>query len=198
MRAAILHLKKADPGMREIIERVGPCVLEYREPLFETLVRSIVFQQLHGKAATTIFNRLAAAVEGELNPESILRLTPEAMRALGLSQQKLSYIRDLAERTQSGLTDFLRCRDLTDDEVIQHLSQVKGIGTWTAQMFLIFALRRPDVLPTGDLAVRAAIKKAYRLRDLPTPARMEKIAASWRPYRSIAAWYLWRSLDTAV
>ena len=196
MRKAILHLKQSDPVLAGIIERVGAYRIEFREPEFPTLVRSIVYQQLSGKAAFTILSRLLGALpDGRLTPGAILALTPEQMRALGLSGQKTAYIRDLAERTRSGDLDFARFVEMTDEDVVQHLTRVKGVGVWTAQMFLIFALRRPNILPTGDLGVRAAIKKAYRLRELPKPEKIEKIAKPWHPYCSIAAWYLWRSLD---
>jgi DNA-3-methyladenine glycosylase II len=196
MRKALNHLKKADPILGSIIDRVGPLKIEYREPVFQTLVRSIVYQQLHGKAASTIFGRLMAAAKADpLTPESILRLRPARMRALGLSGQKMTYIRELARFARDGEVDFEHCATLEDAAVIEHLTRVKGIGVWTVHMFLIFALRRPDVLPTGDLGVRAAIKKAYGLADLPKPEEMERIAAAWRPYCSIASWYLWRSLD---
>lgn len=196
MRKAILHLKKADPVLGGIIERVGSYAIQYRNPDFQTLVRSIVYQQLHGKAALTMFNRLVTAAKADpLTPESILRLRPARMRALGLSKQKLTYIRDLARRTQGGEVDFARLAGLPDDEVVEHLTKVKGIGVWTVHMFLIFALRRPDVLPTGDLGVRGAIKKAYGLADLPKPEEMERMAACWRPYCSVASWYFWRSLE---
>jgi len=196
MKKAIHHLKTADPIMASIIERVGACKIEYREPIFQTLVRSIVYQQLHGKAASTIFGRLKDAAKADpLTPESILKLRPARMRSLGLSPQKLKYIRELARLTRKGEVDFAGCAALEDAAVIEHLTRVKGVGVWTVHMFLIFALRRPDVLPTGDLGVRAAIKKAYGLADLPKPAEMEQIAAAWRPYCSVASWYLWRSLD---
>lgn len=197
MRKAILHLKRADPVLARIIERVGPYRISFRDPDFETLVRSIVYQQLSGKVALTIFTRLhtAASQNGRLTPEGVLALSSEQMRAVGLSGQKTAYIRDLAERTRSGELDFSCLVRLPDEAVIEHLTRVKGVGVWTAHMFLIFALRRPNVLPTGDLGVRAAIRKAYRLRDLPKPARIEKIARSWQPYCSFAAWYLWRSVD---
>ena len=199
MRKALNHLKKADPILGSIIERVGPFKIVYREPIFQTLVRSIVYQQLHGKAAATIFGRLQAAAKADpLTPESILRLRPARMRALGLSGQKMTYIRELAGLTRDGEVDFARCDTLDDIAVIEHLTRVKGVGVWTVHMFLIFALRRLDVLPTGDLGVRAAIKKAYGLPELPKPDEMERIAASWRPYCSVASWYLWRSLDTAA
>ena len=196
MKKAVNHLKSADPVLGTIIERVGHYKMQYRDPNFHTLVRSIVYQQLSGKAALTIFNRLIAAAKTDpLTPESILKLRPARMRTLGLSKQKLTYIRELARMTRDGKVRFDHVHTLEDLAIIEHFTQVKGIGIWTAQMFLMFALRRPDVLPTGDLAVRAAIKKAYNLPGLPTPAEMEKIAAAWRPYCSVASWYLWRSLD---
>src|SRR5215471_11815667 len=196
MRKAIVHLKKADPVLAAIIERVGPYKIQYREPNFQSLVRSIVYQQLHGKAALTIFNRLMEAAKADpLTPESILRLRPTRLRAVGLSPQKLTYIRDLARRAHSGALDFGAFAALEDAAVVENLTQVKGIGVWTVHMFLIFALRRPNVLPTGDLGVRAAIKKAYNLPELPKPAEMERMAAAWRPYCSIGSWYLWRSLE---
>jgi DNA-3-methyladenine glycosylase II len=196
MKKAILHLKKADPILAQIIDRVGPYKIQYREPIFQTLVRSIVYQQLHGKAALTIFTRLMEAAKADpLTPEAILRLRPAKMRALGLSPQKLSYIRELARMTRVGDVDFETCAALEDKAVVEHLTRVKGIGVWTVHMFLIFALRRTDVLPTGDLGVRAAMKRAYNLSELPKPAEMERIAAAWRPYCSVASWYLWRSLE---
>jgi DNA-3-methyladenine glycosylase II len=170
--------------------------MQYRDPNFHTLVRSIVYQQLSGKAALTIFNRLIDAAKADpLTPEAVLKLRPARMRTLGLSQQKLAYIRGLARMTRDGQVRFDHVKTLEDAAIIEHFTQVKGVGVWTAQMFLIFALRRLDVLPTGDLGVRAAIKKAYNLAELPSPAEMEKIAASWRPYCSVASWYLWRSLE---
>lgn len=196
MHKALQHLRAADPVLAAIIDRTGPYVIEYREPGFQTLVRSIVYQQLSGRVALTIFNRLAGALPGgAFTPEGVLSLTVEEMRALGLSGQKTAYIRDLAERTRSGAVDFGRLANLSEDEVIEHLTKVKGIGVWTSHMFLIFALRRPNVLPVGDLGVRMAMKKAYRLRNLPKPKQMERIARKWHPYCSVAAWYLWRSLE---
>jgi DNA-3-methyladenine glycosylase II len=196
MRRAVQHLRQADPVLAAVIERVGPYKIRYHEPVFQTLVQSIVYQQLNGKAASTIYGRLAeAAGASPLTPESILRLRPARMRALGLSRQKLTYIRELARMTRSGEVDFARYPSLEDRAVIESLTQVKGIGVWTVQMFLIFALRRPDVLPTGDFGVRMAMKRAYQLPDLPRAAEMERIAAPWRPYCSVASWYLWRSLE---
>jgi DNA-3-methyladenine glycosylase II len=195
MRRAILHLKKSDPVLRAIIERVGPCRMEYGEPTFHNLAEAIVYQQLNGKAAVTIFRRFTGAAGDPLTPQGILGLTAAQMRAVGLSKQKSSYLRDLSEKTQAGRLEFERMGEMTDDEVIQHLIQVKGVGVWTAHMFLMFTLRRPDVLPVGDYGVQSAIKKHYRKRKLPKPKDMEKIARRWMPYRSIACWYLWRSLD---
>ncbi len=195
MRKAVNHLKKADPVLRGIIERVGPYRIEYGPPEFSSLAESIVYQQLNGKAAATIFSRFAALAGEPLTPEGILKLSDEQLRSVGLSKQKSAYLKDLAAKTAAGLLDFARLPELPDREVIEHLTQVKGIGVWTAHMFLMFTLRRPDVLPTGDYGVQAAIKKHYRKRKWPKPKDMEKIARPWAPYRSVACWYLWRSLD---
>ncbi|HLK68093.1 MAG TPA: DNA-3-methyladenine glycosylase [Bryobacteraceae bacterium] len=195
MKEAILHLRQSDPILSEIIDRVGEYQITFRDPDFETLVRSIVYQQLSGRVASVIFARVLKACGGKLTPENILKLRPSRMRTLGLSTQKTAYIRDLARHTRDGRVVFDELGSLTDAEVIEHLTQVKGIGVWTAHMFLIFALRRHDVLPTGDLGIRTAVRKAYGLAELPLPAEMEAIAARWRPYCTVASWYLWRSLD---
>lgn len=195
MRKAILHLKRSDPVLKALIERVGPYGQEMAPADFPALARSIVYQQLNGKAASTIFGRLEAAVSGRVTPRAVLKLDEARMRSLGLSKQKTAYLRDLAQKTLAREVDFRALPEMPDQEVIAHLTAVKGIGVWTAQMFLIFALGRPDVLPTADLGIRAAMKKLYGLPDLPKPAEMEKIAAAWRPYCSVACWYLWRSLD---
>jgi DNA-3-methyladenine glycosylase II len=195
MRKAIQHLKKSDPVLRAIIERVGPFRMGYRAAEFSSLARSILYQQLNGKAAASIFNRFTALAGDPLTPEGILKLTDEQLRGVGLSKQKSAYLKDLATKTRDGLLNFSKLPDMSDEEVIKHLTQVKGIGVWTAHMFLIFSLKRPDVLPTGDYGVQAAIKKHYRKRQLPKPHIMEKIAKPWAPYRSVACWYLWRSLD---
>ncbi|MGA3097118.1 MAG: DNA-3-methyladenine glycosylase [Bryobacteraceae bacterium] len=195
MRKAISHLKRNDPVLASIIESVGQYRIEFRNPDFETLVKSITFQQLSGRVANVIFGRLAAAAGGRLTPESILKLRPARMRALGLSRQKTEYMRDLARHVRNGALVFEELAALPDREVIERLTQVKGIGVWTVHMFLIFALRRLDVLPTGDLGIRAAIRKAYGLKALPTPAEMEAMARAWKPYCTVASWYLWRSLE---
>jgi DNA-3-methyladenine glycosylase II len=195
MRKAVNHLKKCDPVLCAIIERVGPCRMEYGVPEFCSLAEAIVYQQLNGKAAVTIFKRLAALAGEPLTPQGILKLSDQQLRSVGLSKQKSAYLKDLAAKTATGLLDFSRLPELNDEEVIEHLTQVKGIGVWTAHMFLMFSLRRPNVLPTGDYGVQVAIRKHYKKRKLPKPKDMEKIAKAWEPYRSVACWYMWRSLD---
>jgi DNA-3-methyladenine glycosylase II len=196
MRKAIRHLQAADPVMGGIIERVGAYRIQFREPAFETLVRSIVYQQLSGRVAQVIFGRLSSAVPGGvLTPEAILALRPAKMRALGLSKQKTAYIRDLARHTRAGRVDFASLAGLPDSEVIERLTQVKGVGVWTAHMFLIFALRRTNVLPSGDLGIRVAVRKAYGLEEMPKPAEVEELGRRWHPFCTVAAWYLWRSLE---
>jgi DNA-3-methyladenine glycosylase II len=195
MKHAIEHLRRSDPILSDIIGRVGEYAIQYREPEFETLVKSIVYQQLSGRVAGVIFGRLTAAAGGRLTPESILKLRPTRMRALGLSTQKTAYIRDLARQTRDGSVVFQELLALPDAGVIERVTKVKGIGVWTAHMFLIFALRRPDILPTGDLGIRNAIRRAYGMAELPTPAEIERMAERWRPYCSVASWYLWRSLE---
>lgn len=195
MQQALAQLQR-DPVMAGIIERIGPCGLSYREPTFAALVLSIMAQQISSKVARVFKQRLLDRMpDGVITPEAILRMRVATFRKIGLSAAKTEYIRDLARKTLSGELAFERFPEMPDDEVIEHLVKVKGIGVWTAHMFLLFALRRPDVLPIGDLGIRAAIKRAYALPELPKPADMERIAATWRPWCSIACWYLWRSLD---
>jgi DNA-3-methyladenine glycosylase II len=210
--------------MRAIIERIGPYRMQFGPPEFHSLAEAIVYQQLNGKAAETIFKRFAALAGEPLTPQGILKLSDEQMRGAGLSKQKTAYLKDLATKTASGLLDFARLPELPDHEVVEHLTQVKGIGVWTAQMFLMFTLKRENVLPTGDYGIRMAMHKHYleprRAKSgkksstaakkaaakkspkrkikikLPTPEQMEKIAKLWAPYRSVACWYLWKSLDT--
>jgi DNA-3-methyladenine glycosylase II len=195
MRQAVNHLKKSDPILRAIIERIGPCRMEFGPPEFHSLAEAIVYQQLNGRAALTIFKRFTAVAGEPLTPAGILKLTDEQLRSVGLSKQKSSYLRDMAERAVSGQLDFCKLHEMSDEDVITHLTQVKGVGVWTAQMFLMFTLKRPNVLPTGDFGVQTAIKKLYKKRKLPKPAQMEKLAKPWEPYRSIACWYLWKSVD---
>jgi DNA-3-methyladenine glycosylase II len=198
MKQAVDHLTNSDAVLASIIKRVGPPQIAYRDPTFEALARSIVFQQLSTKAARTIYGRLEQAAGGRITPEAIQNLSVGEMRRAGLSKQKIGYIRDLAEHALSGKVDFDRLHAMSDEEVIVTLTDIKGIGVWTAHMFLIFALRRPNVLAVGDLGVRAAIKRYYKKRGLPNPAQIEKLAVNWHPYRSIACWYLWRSLELPV
>ncbi len=195
MKEAIQHLRQSDPILSAIIDRVGEYRIEFRAPEFETLVKSIVYQQLSGRVASVIYGRLERAAHGKLTPESVLQLRPSRMRAVGLSTQKTAYIRDLARHTRDGRVVFEELADLPDQAVLDRLTQVKGIGAWTVHMFLIFALRRPDVLPTGDLGIRNAIRKAYALPELPAPAEVETLALKWRPYCTVASWYLWRSME---
>ena len=169
--------------------------MEFGPAEFSSVAEAIVYQQLNGKAAVTIFRRFAAIAGEPITPEGILKLTDAQLRSVGLSKQKSAYLKDLAAKTASGLLDFSRLPELSDEEVIKHLTQVKGIGVWTAHMFLMFSLRRPNVLPTGDYGVQVAVKKHYKKRKLPKPKDMEKIARAWEPYRSVACWYMWRSLD---
>jgi DNA-3-methyladenine glycosylase II len=197
MISAIRHLKRCDPVLGELIARVGPYRQQYSPPTFHALARAIVYQQLNGRAAATIFGRVEDACgEAGVCPERVVRLRMERLRKCGLSAQKASYIRDLAAKTNSGEIVFSELTELGDREVIERLTAVKGVGEWTAQMFLLAALRRPDVWATGDYGLRAAVQRAYGLEELPKPAEMTRIAEPWRPWRSVASWYLWRSLDS--
>jgi len=198
MKHAMNHLMKADPVLAAIIEKVGPCNLVPKEPTFETLARSITFQQLSGKAAGTIFERLRKAVGRRFTAAAFLRLTEEELRACGLSRQKMASLRDLAEHVASRRISFKKLHQLEDEAIIEMLSQVRGVGVWTVQMFLMFALERPNVLPTGDLGIRNAIWKAYGLEAAPKPLEIAKLAERWHPHCTVACWYLWRSLDGAA
>ena len=198
MKAAVAHLRRADPVMAKIIERVGPCKLAPLQPTFETLARSITFQQLHGKAASTIFGRLQNAVGPNFSATAFLKVEPETLRACGLSRQKLASLTDLAEHVVRRRINFKKLPDLANDEVLEALTQVRGVGVWTAQIFLMFALQRPNVLPLGDFGIRNAVRQAYGLKAMPTPAELEQIAQPWHPYCTVASWYLWRSLDGAA
>ena len=177
---------------------MGPCRLELRTEgtHFEALIRSIVYQQLSGKAAGTILRRFNALFPNDTpTPELVLATSDETMRSVGMSRQKIGYLRDLASKVASGELPLDHVHDLSDDDLIDHLVQVKGIGRWTAQMFLMFRLGRRDVLPELDLGIQNAIKRAYRKRKRPTPKDVKKIGAKWSPHSTIACWYLWRSLE---
>lgn len=197
MKRAVEHLKNADPVLAAIIARVGPLKPRYAPPTFENLVRSITYQQLNGKAAATIFQRLADACGGAITPEALEKLSDADLRKVGMSKQKSSYLRDLAHKTATGEIVFEKLPELPDEEVITQLTRVKGVGTWTAQMFLMFALRRPNVMPTADFGINMAIRKHYRMRTMPKPHRILRIAKKWHPYCSLACYYLWRSIDGA-
>lgn len=197
-RRSIVHLKRADAVLARVIERVGPCRFEPRAKgtHFDALLRSIVYQQLSGKAASTILDRVLDLYGGGYpRPAQLLETRDEDLRTAGLSRQKLAYLRDLAARVDTGDVPLARVRRLSDEEIINHLTRVKGIGRWTAQMFLMFRLGRPDVLPELDLGIQTAIQRAYSLPKRPAPADVLRIGTSWRPHSTIASWYLWRSLE---
>lgn len=181
--------------MAKIISRVGPCELVVSQPNFETLARSITFQQLHGKAASTIFARVRKTVGRSFTATAFLKAEPDALRGCGLSRQKLASITDLAEHVVRRKINFQRLPQMDNDAVIEALTQVRGVGVWTAHMFLMFALERPNVLPIGDFGIRNAMRLAYELAEMPKPMEVIKIAEPWHPFCTVASWYLWRSLD---
>jgi DNA-3-methyladenine glycosylase II len=197
-RTSVAYLRRADPVLARVIARVGPCRFEPRAKgtHFHALLRSIVYQQLSGKAAGTILNRVLGLYGGRYpRPAQLLETTEEALRQAGLSRQKLTYLRDLAAKVDSGEVPLGRVGRLQDEEIIEHLTHVKGIGRWTAQMFLMFRLGRPDVLPELDLGIQTAIQRAYALPKRPAPKDVLQIGAAWRPHATVACWYLWRSLE---
>lgn len=190
------HLRAADPVMKAIIDAVGPYTLRLERDRFGMLVRSIISQQISTAAARSIRRRLESLAEPEgLSPTVCAGLSTEQLRSAGLSPQKASYIADLAHKISSGAVELRSIGRLNDEAVIERLTQVKGIGRWTAQMFLIFTLGRPDVFPHDDLGVRTALRNHYGLSDLPDKTTSHALAAPWRPYASVASWYCWRSLD---
>jgi 3-methyladenine DNA glycosylase/8-oxoguanine DNA glycosylase len=198
--AAIAHLRANDSALGSIIKKVGPFRMELLAAgnLFEALLRSIVYQQLHGKAAATIHGRVLGIFRqnGGVTPAAVARATAAELRGAGLSRAKLAAIRDLGAKCEAGVVPSLReARRLADEELIARLTEVRGIGPWTVHMLLMFHLGRPDVMPTGDFAIRLAFKKLYRKRREPTPEQILRHARVWSPYRSVASWYLWRSLE---
>jgi DNA-3-methyladenine glycosylase II len=191
------HLARRDPVLKHLIAAVGPCTLWFEPSHFAALVRSIISQQISTRAAASIRTRLQEALApAGVTPQAILAAPDETLRGAGLSGAKARSLRDLAEKVHSGALPLDDLAALTDDEVIERLLPVRGIGRWTAQMFLIFSLGRLDVLPVGDLGLRAGVRRHYRLAELPTPAELEELARPWQPYRSVATWYMWRSLGT--
>jgi 3-methyladenine DNA glycosylase/8-oxoguanine DNA glycosylase len=197
---AVAHLRASDPVLGALIDRVGPFDLELKSAhsLFEAMLRSIVYQQLHARAASTILGRVLVelARHGGAKPEALARASDAALRGAGLSANKLLAVRDLAAKCMEGTVPSLKeARKLGDDELVARLTTVRGIGPWTVHMLLIFYLGRPDVMPTSDFGIRAGFKKLYKKRKDPAPEAILKHARRWQPYRSVASWYLWRSLD---
>ncbi len=198
--AALAHLRTNDAELGALIERIGGFALELKsaDSLFEAMLQSIIYQQLHGKAAATIHGRVLRILGklGGPNAEALTGATDEELRGAGLSRAKLAAVRDLAAKCIEGTVPTMRAaHKLTDDELVARLTEVRGIGPWTVHMLLIFYLGRPDVMPTGDFAIRLGFKKLYRKRKDPKPDAIIKHARRWQPYRSVASWYLWRSLD---
>ena len=190
-------LARRDPILRDLMRRHGPCGLtksQHTDP-FVALLHAIISQQLSTRAAATIAGRVEALMDGKPSPSRVAMVSDPQLRAAGLSGQKVKYLRDLCTRIHAGTLPLDELDHMTDDQVIAALTQVKGIGRWTAEMFLMFRLHRPDVLPVGDLGIVKAVQRAYRLRTVPSPARLLRLGESWRPYRSVACWYLWASLE---
>jgi DNA-3-methyladenine glycosylase II len=196
---AVRRLRSADAALAKLMGRAGPFALKIRKlhDPFEALARNIVFQQLHGKAAEAIHARVVALFGGaKLRPEDVLAAPEEAMRGAGLSAAKLAALRDLASKTLDGTVPTLaRMRRMTDEEIVERLTQVRGIGRWTVEMLLMFRLGRPDVLPVGDFAVRKGFALAYGLEESPKPKELTEYGERWRPYRSVASWYMWRAVE---
>jgi DNA-3-methyladenine glycosylase II len=200
-RKAVAALREADPVMARLIDEHGTAVrrdMRRERPgdPYGALLRSVVSQQLSTRAASTIYGRMMDIFGGHVpTPKQLLAADPEEIRAAGLSRPKIAYLRDLAQHVEDGTLELDRLDELPDEEVSAQLTAVKGLGQWTADMFLMFHLRRPDVLPVGDQGIRRAVQVQYRMRKLPDPKRLEKVARPWRPYRTLACLYLWSSLD---
>ena len=197
---AVVHLAAVDPVMRRLMEDVGPCTLKpnTRRSPFESLARAIAHQQLHGKAAESILARFMALFPRRKfpRPDDLLAMNMRSMRAAGFSRSKILALRDLAVKTLDGTVPTNRViQKLGDDEIVERLTEVRGIGRWTVEMLLIFQLGRPDVLPVDDFGVRNGFRIAYRRRSMPTPTQVFQYGERWKPYRTVAAWYLWRAVD---
>ncbi len=193
--SAVAHLIAADPRWTPVIERVGPCRLRPRRDRFGTLVRAIIGQQISTKAAASIDARLRALTGDPHRPEALLSAGETVLRSAGLSGVKARYVLNLSEHVASGRLPLARIGRWDDETIIARMTEVKGIGRWTAEMFLIFALNRPDILPVADLGVRVGLRDHHDLPDLPGPKDCVTLAEPWRPYRTVAMWYLWRKLD---
>lgn len=195
---AVAHLRSADARLASLIDRVGPCALRPRPPRdrFPTLVRSIISQQISTKAAISIDARLRTVTGADHAPQVLLRFDEAALRTAGLSGQKAQYILNLSEAVSEGRVRLTRLHGLDDETIIEQLTSVKGIGRWTAEMFLVFALNRPDILSATDLGIRNGLRDHFGLDDAPKPAHCHTLTEPWRPYRSVAMWYLWRKNDT--
>jgi len=190
-----IGLLKQDPNLTRIIERIGDYQIKKRNNHFAVLVESIISQQLASAAAEAIFARFKKLYPKFPTVTQILNTKNAKLRSAGLSGMKIEYLKDLAQKIEDGKLKMKSLSKMTDDQIIEHLTQVKGIGRWTAEMFLIFSLGRLDVLPTGDLGLRKGVQMAFSMSELPKPKEVEKIGARWKPYRSIATWYLWKSLQ---
>ena len=196
LNSAYGHLQDADPTLAKVIDEVGPCTLNRQTNRYRNLLRAIVGQQISSAAARSVFNKLELAVHPHvLNPTAVAELTEADLRSVGLSSQKVRYVRDLTNHVMEGRLKLRSLHLKTDDEVIALLTDVKGIGVWTAHMFLMFSLGRPDVLPWGDLGIQVAMRNLYQFDSLPSKAECIEIAQPWRPYATIASWYLWRTVD---
>lgn len=192
---AVRHLRKADPRLKEVIRRVGPCRLTPGEDRLGALVGSIVSQQISTKAAASISGRIHDLAGRPYDPHRLLALGEDALRGCGLSRPKARYVLNVAAATADGRAPVDRLHEWDDDAIVASLTAIKGVGVWTAHMFLIFALNRPDVWPTGDYGVRAALRNFHGLAEPPSPKECEPLGEAWRPFRSVASWYLWRSLE---
>jgi DNA-3-methyladenine glycosylase II len=192
---AVSHLKSKEPRLVALIDKVGPCGLRPKDDLLATLANSIIAQQISAKAAQSIFSKVTAAMSSPWKPEELNRLDEEFLKSCGVSPQKRGYLASLVEHVRSGRLHLAEMRKLDDEAVIAELTQVKGIGRWTAEMFLIFALNRPDVLPMADLGIKSGLLRLYELDEHPSPEAGEELTRHWRPYRSIGSWYLWRMFD---
>jgi len=199
--AAVADLTRRDPALRKLVRVVGPCTMGWdrkRRPHFAELARMICYQQLAGAAARTIHGRFEALFDGHPTPDAVLAVPDAALRSAGLSAAKAASIRDLAVRVEAGEVKLARMSRLPDDEIVRELTLVRGIGRWTAEMFLMFQLGRPDVWPVDDLGVRKGYSLIYGLPAMPKARDLEPLGARFRPYRSVVAWYCWRAVDTVV